>query len=79
MNLSKHQAEQRAEEIICRILNTGKPLAVFEAGEDINAVSTTSARYQDWLHQGRILVGVYDECCPVHWLASDLEGGLTKP
>lgn len=74
MNLSKHQAQTRATEIIDRIHNTGKAMAVFEAAQDIAVISTTSNRYHDWLNQGRALVGVYDECCPWHWLANDLEG-----
>ncbi len=78
MNLSKHQAEQRAEEILSRIHNTGKALAVFDADDDIFVISTTSVRYKDWLNRGRSLIGVYDENCPFHWLASDLEGGLDK-
>lgn len=74
MNLSKHQADARATEIIDRIHNTGKAMAVFDSGNEIAVISTTSARYHTWLDQGRPLVGVYDECCPFHWLASDLEG-----
>lgn len=74
MNLSKRQAEARANEIIDRIHNTGKAMAVFEGGHDISVISTTSNRYHDWLNQGRALIGVYDECCPFHWLVSDLEG-----
>ena len=68
------KAYRRAEEIIRRILDNGKQIAVFWRNGEIAAIPTNGkvcAKY--FAEESYPLLGVYDEACPLHWLAADLQ------
>ena len=77
--MNELQTIRRAEEIIRCILDDGIPIAVYRRNGEIAALPTDGKRCAAYMAEDTYpLIGIYDECCPVHWLAADIQHGAAK-